>query len=88
MGEIAFAAIDPTQAPVRIIRRGVAGEHCVSAFLGFGDPRPSYGEAAKNALAGVPGATVVVNANLHYQHIEGLTHRFCATVAGDAGAFE
>jgi hypothetical protein len=88
MGEIAFAAMDPTQEPVRILRRGVAGEHCVSAILGLGDPRPSYGEAAKNALAGIPGATVVVNANLHYRHTEGLTHYFCATVTGDAGAFE
>lgn len=88
MGEIAFAAVDPAQASVRIIRRGVVGEHCVSAFLGFGDPRPSYSEAAKNALAGVPGATVVINANLHYRHSEGFTNQFCATVAGDAGAFE
>jgi hypothetical protein len=73
---------------VRILAPHTVGDHCVSSFLDLGAPRPSYAEAARRAIASVPGADTLVDVHLYY-HCEPrwIFPKNCAHVEGQAAAF-
>jgi hypothetical protein len=88
MGEFAVLSTKAPAVPVWILAPHASGEHCVSSFLDLGAPRPSYAEAARQAIASVPGADTLVDVHFYY-HSEPrwLFPKDCAHVEGQAAAF-
>jgi hypothetical protein len=93
MGSLVVVSTRPPATPVRVLAVDVAGEHCVGSFLGAGDPRPSFAEAARDAVSKVKGATTMLSTSVFYYstgplggYLTPTVH--CIRVEGEVGVFE
>jgi hypothetical protein len=93
MGKLVVVSTRPVATPVRVMATRVSGEHCVHSLLGTGDPRPSYSEAARDAVSKINGATTMLATSIDFYCTGPLggyltPTTFCVRVEGEVGVFE
>jgi hypothetical protein len=93
MGELVVVSTRAPAANTRVLATRVPGEHCVHSLLGFGDPRPSYSEAARDAISKVKGASTMLATSVEFYCTGPLggyltPTTFCIRVEGEVGVFE
>ena len=93
VGKLVVISTRPLTTHVRVLAVRVPGEHCVHSFLGIGDPRPSYAEAARDAVSKIKGATTMLTTSVYFYCTGPLggyltPTTFCIRVEGDVGVFE
>ena len=96
VAELAFVAATPDVVNPTILRQEVAGEWCFTQDVITVSLRPPWrvrlpdtGRAVTRAIAGVPGANVLMNVSVRTRVEQYLLfQRVCSIVVGDAGRLE
>jgi len=86
VGQLALASTRPIFSASPVLRRGVLGADCAQNVLGIplGNSAPNLNDAVAEAVAEVPGGTMLINASIADRYmISGLYNVSCLRVTGD-----